>query len=234
MSTPTPRPSKNFQFSERGNGTSALISAGLGCLFGLGVGLTFMSVFYFDFGLYMIFFATFHLWEFNYVAFFRPAELTAHSFLLDWGPQYTIAVGFTIFEYFVEQWLFGPFKGVFLFVLIGFLVAAAGQSIRTLSMYTAGSNFNHVIEEDKRSDHHLVTFGIYQYLRHPSYFGWFWWSIAIQVILMNPIGLAGSAYVAWRFFEDRIEAEEKTLIEQFGSDYERYRSVTPVGIPFIK
>ncbi len=99
----------------------------------------------------------------------------SEAFLLNWGTQYYIAVGFTVFEYFVEQWLFGPFKGVFLFTLFGFLVAIGGQTIRTLAMitgrakenftnlYTAASNFNHIIEEEKRADHRLVTFGIYQY-----------------------------------------------------------------------
>jgi len=80
----------------------------------------------------------------------------------------------------------------------------------------------------------LITFGIYQYLRHPAYFGWYWWSIATQVILCNPLAIGGYAYAAWRFFDERIEEEEKTLVEIFGSDYERYRSNTVVGIPFIK
>ncbi len=70
-------------------------------------------------------------------------------------------------------------------------------------------------------------------------------------MLMNPIAAVGSAYVSWRFFEDRISTssillntllwlliflgtEELTLLEQFGEDYQRYRATTPVGIPFIK
>jgi len=225
---------KHDQFTVTGNGTTSLIAGGLGTLFGLGIGLAFMSVFYFDLGLYMILFSIFHFWEFLYVALFRPKELTANSFLLNWGPQYTVAVVFTVTEYFLEQWLFGPFKGVFLFTILGFLMAIVGQAIRTMAMITAGSNFNHIIEDEKRSDHSLVTFGIYQYLRHPSYFGWFWWSIAIQVMLMNPIALIGSALVSWRFFDERIKAEEGTLVDQFGEDYQRYRACTPVGIPFIK
>ena len=44
----------------------------------------------------------------------------------------------------------------------------------------------------------------------------------------------GAAYVAWHFFADRIEYEEVTLLQQFGKDYDRYRSITPTGIPFIK
>ncbi len=40
-------------------------------------------------------------------------------------------------------------------------------------VYTAGSNFHHRIRTEKEKDHHLVTFGIYKYLRHPAYFGWY-------------------------------------------------------------
>lgn len=72
-------------------------------------------------------------------------------------------------------------------------------------MATAGSNFNHLIEDDKRDDHKLVTVGIYSIFRHPSYMGWFWWCIFIQVMLCNPISTVAFTFVAWKFFSDRIE-----------------------------
>lgn len=52
-------------------------------------------------------------------------------------------------------------------------------------------------------------------------------------MLMNPICIAGFGYVSWMFFKDRIEEEEKTLVDFFGEDYQRYRARTPVGIPGI-
>lgn len=42
------------------------------------------------------------------------------------------------------------------------------------------------------------------YLRHPSYFGWFWWVVGTQVLLWNPLCLVGYAYVSWKFFDQRI------------------------------
>eukprot|EP01118_Nematostelium_gracile_P009292 TRINITY_DN311_c0_g1_i1.p3 TRINITY_DN311_c0_g1~~TRINITY_DN311_c0_g1_i1.p3 ORF type:complete len:102 (-),score=35.90 TRINITY_DN311_c0_g1_i1:98-403(-) len=101
-------------------------------------------------------------------------------------------------------------------------------------MYTAGSNFHHLVREEKEENHKLVTVGIYQYLRHPSYFGWFWWFIATQVLLCNPIMIGVYAWAAWNFFNERIEEEEENLVKFFKEDYQRYRAITPVGIPGIK
>lgn len=44
-----------------------------------------------------------------------------------------------------------------LFVYLGFLVALAGQAIRTLAMYTAGSNFHHLIREEREKVFHLFA-----------------------------------------------------------------------------
>ena len=48
-------------------------------------------------------------------------------------------------------------------------------------MFTAGSNFNHVVQNEKSETHTLVTSGVYAWFRHPSYVGWFYWSIGTQV-----------------------------------------------------
>ena len=51
------------------------------------------------------------------------------------------------------------------------------------AMITAKANFNHVVQSDKKSNHVLVTHGLYGWSRHPSYVGWFYWSIGTQVML---------------------------------------------------
>lgn len=86
-----------------------------------------------------------------------------------------------------------------------------------------------MMQEEKKKDHVLVTDGIYQYdsvnfafrhtehdayrsnfryLRHPSYFGWFWWSVSMAVLLANPITIVAFIYASWHFFADRIPYEE--------------------------
>ncbi|KAL0158341.1 hypothetical protein M9458_046417, partial [Cirrhinus mrigala] len=57
--------------------------------------------------------------------------------------------------------------------LVGLLMVLCGESLRKAAMLTAGSNFNHI-------SHVLVTTGVYALFRHPSYVGWFYWSIGTQ------------------------------------------------------
>jgi protein-S-isoprenylcysteine O-methyltransferase len=86
----------------------------------------------------------------------------------------------------------------------------------TYTRITAGSNFHHLIRTERDEKHKLVTHGIYAYLRHPGYFGWFWWCIGTQILLSNPICIAAYAFASWRFFSERIPEEEDTLIKFFG------------------
>eukprot|EP01114_Cavostelium_apophysatum_P008087 TRINITY_DN2036_c0_g3_i1.p1 TRINITY_DN2036_c0_g3~~TRINITY_DN2036_c0_g3_i1.p1 ORF type:complete len:229 (-),score=27.15 TRINITY_DN2036_c0_g3_i1:31-717(-) len=221
-------------FSPIGHGTAVLIAFGLGGTFGLGLGLALCSETYVDWGLYLMLHSFFHMWEYIYVAMFQANELSSNSFLLNHSSIFHIAWAISWSEYFIEKWLFPGMKGSWFMILIGFSVAVTGQGIRTLAMYTAGSNFHHMIRQEKEKNHELITFGIYTYLRHPSYFGWFWWAIATQVLLSNPISIVLYAYASWKFFSDRIQEEESTLVQFFGQDYVNYRSKTPIGIPGIK
>jgi len=50
----------------------------------------------------------------------------------------------------------------------------------------------------------LVDSGFYSFSRHPSYFGWFWWSIGTELLLCNPICFIFYTYASWNFFNDRI------------------------------
>ena len=70
---------------------------------------------------------------------------------------------------------------------VGLVVCSAGLLARAVGIATASSNFSHQIEEQKRDGHRLVTHGIYSFLRHPAYFGFFWWSAGSQILLVNPI-----------------------------------------------
>lgn len=109
-----------------------------------------------------------------------------------------------------------------------------GECLRKAAMFTAGSNFNHVVQNEKSETHTLVTSGVYAWFRHPSYVGWFYWSIGTQVMLCNPICGVGYALTVWRFFRDRTEEEEISLIHFFGEEYLEYKKQVPTGLPFIK
>ena len=74
-------------------------------------------------------------------------------------------------------------------------------------MAKAGENFSHIVRDRKKEGHVLVTDGIYSWLRHPSYFGFFWWGLGSQMVLGNRMCLVGYALVLWRFFRLRIRSE---------------------------
>lgn len=82
-------------------------------------------------------------------------------------------------------------------------------------MVHAGSNFNHLVQMKKKEGHFLVTDGVYGWLRHPSYFGFFWWGLGTQVVMGNVGCLAGYAVVLWRFFRLRIESEFVPFVHSF-------------------
>ena len=90
---------------------------------------------------------------------------------------------------------------------LGLALVVLGQVVRTLAMKHAGSNFSHQVLSRKEEGHVLVKSGIYSYLRHPSYFGYFWWAIGTQLMLGNPACTLGFAGVLWKFFSTRIKRE---------------------------
>ena len=83
----------------------------------------------------------------------------------------------------------------------------AGQGVRSVAMAQAGTNFNHTVQSQRTRGHELVTKGVYAVLRHPSYFGFFWWGLGSQLVLGNVVCLVCYAVVLWRFFNRRIEGE---------------------------
>ena len=116
----------------------------------------------------------FHFSEFAIAATYRPSEVAYRSFMLDHSPAYKIAICAGWVEFWLEAFFFPENKASMWIVLPGTLISVAGLLTRVVGMCTCGSNFNHLVEENRRSDHKLVTNGIYEYLRHPSYCGWFW------------------------------------------------------------
>eukprot|EP01029_Cantina_marsupialis_P011404 TRINITY_DN25434_c0_g1_i1.p1 TRINITY_DN25434_c0_g1~~TRINITY_DN25434_c0_g1_i1.p1 ORF type:complete len:172 (-),score=33.76 TRINITY_DN25434_c0_g1_i1:126-641(-) len=149
------------------------------------------------------------------------------------SPQFLIAMAIAMTEFWVESLLFPGFKQNLMITFIGFGIAICGQIIRSVAMWTAGSNFSHQIALHKKQNHKLVKSGIYKIFRHPSYFGWFWWSVSTQAILCNPLSIIAYTAASWYFFNERIPGEEETLLDFFGDDYVEYIKESWIGIPFI-
>merc|ERR1711920_779279 len=105
--------------------------------------------------------------------------------------------------------------------------------MRVTALYTAGRNFTHEMRESKEPDHRLVIRGIYGFVRHPSYVGWFLRATGTQIVLRNPVSFVCYFYVSWCFFRQRIRAEEYYLIRFFGNQYIDYARDVWCGLPWM-
>lgn len=187
-----------------------------------------------SFGSYLICLSFFHLSEFVFTALYNHKALSTDSFLLNHSFEYKMAAVASWCEFLIEVTLFPQLKLISFFHYIGLALVIFGEVFRKLAMYTAGTSFNHIVQEKKANDHILVTKGVYSLVRHPSYFGWFYWSIGTQVLLANPLCICAYAWASWKFFSSRIVYEEFYLIKFFGIQYRQYQKKVPIGIPFIK
>jgi protein-S-isoprenylcysteine O-methyltransferase len=181
----------------------------------------------------------FHFLEFWTTAHYNTRATQISSFLLTQnGSAYNIAHTAALLECILTNLLF-PHRSWLppllrdILLTAGLLAVVAGQSIRSAAMIAAGTNFNHHVQRRKETSHRLVTTGVYAYLRHPSYFGFFWWGLGTQLLLGNALCFVGYAIVLWKFFSERIAREEQLLVAFFGNEYVAYRKRTLVGIPFI-
>ncbi|NXB79104.1 ICMT methyltransferase, partial [Donacobius atricapilla] len=206
----------------------------LGFAFGCGLLLSAGRSAWRHFGWYMCSLSLFHYSEYLVTAINNPRSLSLDSFLLNHSFEYNLAALSSWVEFTLEKLFFPELKQITWLSTVGLLMVIFGDCLRKAAMLTAGSNFNHIVQNEKSDTHTLVTSGVYGWFRHPSYVGWFYWSIGTQVLLCNPICVVGYALASWRFFRERIEEEEITLIHFFGEEYLEYKRKVPSGLPFIK
>lgn len=185
------------------------------------------------FGAYGFCMSVFHYSEYLSIAWSNPSSLSTDSFILYHSVHYAVAAIASWFEYGIELYYFPWIKEHTELLYFGLLLCVSGEVLRKLAIITAHSNFNHVVQFTKVEGHELITHGVYRFMRHPSYVGWFWWSIGTQIILGNPICTLLYTAVSWRFFKDRIFVEEITLLNFFGDSYFVYQKRVPTGLPFI-
>ncbi|KAM6924554.1 protein-S-isoprenylcysteine O-methyltransferase [Xenentodon cancila] len=205
----------------------------LGVTFGCGLIISFSETTWTHFGWYMCSLSFFHYSEYLVTAIINPRSLSLDSFLLNHSVEYTLAAVSSWVEFTVEKLMVPELKQMKWLSVAGLLMVLCGEGLRKAAMLTAGSNFNHIVQNEKAQSHVLVTSGVYAFFRHPSYVGWFYWSTGTQVMLCNPVCIVGYTIASWRFFRERIEEEELSLIHFFAEDYVEYKKRVPTGLPFI-
>lgn len=75
---------------------------------------------------------------------------------------YLVALGCALVEHALESWFVPRLKDQTYISYIGLGMIILGEVTRKLAVVTASRNFTHDIKVDRRSDHQLVTHGIYR------------------------------------------------------------------------
>lgn len=152
----------------------------IGSVFGLGYVIGSTHTVWNIFGWYLVALSFFHLSEYLLTALYNYESLSVDSFILNHSREYLFAILASMTEFAIEALLFPPLKSskISRFVsFFGLLMVISGEGLRKLAMITAKSNFSHIVQYEKVEGHQLVKCGVYSISRHPSYFGWFYWSI---------------------------------------------------------
>ncbi|KAJ2500180.1 farnesyl cysteine-carboxyl methyltransferase [Coemansia sp. RSA 1972] len=209
----------------------ALTACALGIAMGAGLSMAYVCGWstWGVFGMYVVLVSTYHMLEYLSVALYNPERLEMGSFMFnpDVDNGYIMAMGLSLVEYAVGYG--GRTPGIIAAVGLG--AAVAGQIVRTLAMVTAKTSFNHYVATRQVADHSLVTHGIYAYERHPSYVGFYVWSVGLQVMLQNVCSAVLFSAVLGYFFVKRTKKEELFLTRFFGHKYLEYRNQTRSLIP---
>ena len=84
-----------------------------------------------------------------------------------------------------------------------------------------------------KENHHLMTNGIYNYVRHPLYLGGFLGRLGMGLTFTAYFGMILFVSVYFIIFRMRMEIEEQSLIGEFGEEYEEYMKRTRRLFPYI-
>jgi protein-S-isoprenylcysteine O-methyltransferase len=190
----------------------------LGCTASFGLAIAFLGVYsgsrLWRPCLFLAVLSVFHFLEFFTTAAYNTPIATIASFLLTNGDQYRQAHTMAFVETLVTSYFFPDWQGRVhppIVIALGIIMIVVGQVVRSTAMAQAGTNFNHTVQSKKNDGHELVTTGVYEYFRHPSYFGFFWWGVGTQLMLGNTVCSLGYAGILWYFFSRRIARKSNTL-----------------------
>jgi protein-S-isoprenylcysteine O-methyltransferase Ste14 len=131
---------------------------------------------------------------------------------------------------FFDRYAIGVFDDGSLARWLGVVLSALGFSLVFGSGLALGRQYSADVTIQK--DHHLITSGVYQLIRHPRYLGVIALSTGVSCVFRSWIGLLASLFfVAVLFF--RIRDEEATMEKEFGVQWEAYCERSWRLIPYI-
>ena len=114
---------------------------------------------------------------------------------------------------------------------IGLVVMLLGISFRFIAIRQLGKFFT--VDVILHADHQLIQTGLYKKLRHPSYTGIMITLAGFGLSLNNYVSLVLVVSLFFVALQNRINIEEKALLQKFGMMYEQYSKTTWKLIPFV-
>ena len=177
---------------------------------------------------------------------FHPLSFFVLSILLVWAFIESLTMqGDTNIKYNFMDWVFkvggllGLILGVIfrdlnhlLIIYLGFFILIFGIIIRYWAMKTLGIYFSYTLKTERHKQQ-VLDYGVYKYIRHPSYLGIFLIIVSFPLIHASLVGLLVVVFFSWLWIIKRISQEEKMMINTFGELYEAYIRKTKKLIPFI-
>ena len=114
--------------------------------------------------------------------------------------------------------------------IIGLALVASGLVLNLVAAGTLRRLYSSTLII--RSDHRLITHGVYRFTRHPIYLGLIMVSIGMPVAVSSLYGLLIMLLLI-PIVLNRIRMEERMLIGEFGDEYRAYQRATKKLVPFI-
>jgi protein-S-isoprenylcysteine O-methyltransferase Ste14 len=114
---------------------------------------------------------------------------------------------------------------------MGLCLIVIGLIIRWISILTLKKYFttNVVIQ----NDHRIIKFGIYRFVRHPSYSGSIISFLGLGLVFVNWLATIILVVPTTIAFMKRIKVEERALKNAFGEEYIAYCKSTWLLLPWI-
>jgi protein-S-isoprenylcysteine O-methyltransferase Ste14 len=112
----------------------------------------------------------------------------------------------------------------------GLALLLLGTALRVQARRTLGKYFSPVVRI--LPDHRLITYGIYQHIRHPGYLGELLLYLSIPLLLHSLYGFL-VMILLMPLILYRIRVEEQVLDKRFGDKYSDYMKKTKRIVPYI-
>jgi protein-S-isoprenylcysteine O-methyltransferase Ste14 len=117
------------------------------------------------------------------------------------------------------------------FFFIGSILVLSGLVVRVTSILKLKQQFTYTVTSIE--GHELIETGLYKIIRHPGYLGQLIIFLGISISLSNWLSILLMIIPVLIGYINRINVEEKFLVEQMGQKYLDYQKRTKRLLPLI-